>query len=103
MAYKEKRREERYYVDLVGMVVPADEIMKIIDVSLHGISVVGASELEVDHSVDITISIDDISVSVNAVVRNSIIWDGDYRYGMEISSPSDSWMDIVYSQMKRNR
>lgn len=103
MAYKEKRREDRYNVNMTCTIAPMSKDIKVVDVSLHGMSIVGDVDLSIDHSVDIRIKHEGNFMALRAVVRNSIIWDGDYRYGLEVIVSPESWLELVYSCMKSNK
>lgn len=104
MAYKEKRREERFNVDMRCIAGVDCVDMDVVDISLHGISIIGDADFKEEQPIDITVKCDNGGdIKLRAVVKNSIIWDGAYRYGTQIVQDSEEWMHLVYGYMIKNK
>lgn len=103
MAFKEKRREERFPVELECKISKDDVSMSVLDISLHGISISGMHQLNVDTHVDIILGSKEDPIGIGAVVRNAVTIGDKYRYGLEIMTVPDKWMNLVYSYMIANK
>lgn len=98
MAYKEKRRERRYKVHM-SCIVGNNEEMRVLDVSRHGISLLGSTMILEQEPVNIRVAADGFFVEIRAQVSNVTRADGKVRFGMEIVSSDSSWDDLIYSIM----
>lgn len=104
MAFKEQRREGRYRVDMRCMVLPAEEYVSLLDVSLHGASILGAVDFSHEQHVEILFDTNDgKSIRVDGVVRNAIEVGNNKRYGVEIFTVPDEWSDLVYKRMLESK
>ncbi len=103
MAFKEKRREERYHVDMMCIVEKEHEF-EVLDVSQHGISILGGKEYNMESSIDVGVEYGNGElIMVRGIIRNAVLLNGKHRYGLEITSHDDTWLHLVYAHMMDNK
>ena len=102
MAFKEKRREERFSVDIMCTVLD-DNNVRVLDISRHGIGLLGDVKLIEGKAVDLTINLDGEDMPIRGVVMNASEYNGQNRYGLEIVSHPETWLDLIYRHMLNNK
>lgn len=101
MAYKEKRREKRYAVDIPCIVSEVGD-MQILDVSRSGIGILGEAGLSEDKQICVTIYNDGDYIILFAHVMSMVEVENKVRYGLEIVSHNEPWLDLVYRVMMQS-
>lgn len=102
MAFKEKRREERYRVEMT-CTLPDNEEMEVLDISRHGLSLFGTVSLVSGEPIDINVNADGAILPIRAMIVNMTEIGDKIRYGLEIISHPEQWLDIIYTKMMNNR
>lgn len=105
MLFKEKRREKRYPSDLVCIENGATcETMHVIDVSVHGLSIICNKHYNCDQMLDLKVELLIVgNINVIAVVRNITWVSGLKRYGLEIIAVPEEWANFVCQLMDEER
>lgn len=103
MSYVDRRREERYSVDL-ECTAGIDKIhMKVNDISIHGLSIIGNATFYQLHEVEIEVQIKlSKSIQIRAVVRDCSYDNSGSRYGLEIFDIPKAWIKLVQKYARRN-
>lgn len=97
MAYKEKRREGRYTINLSCIVKPGDVNMTIHDISMHGLSILGNSKFDQYQQIDVSIEPENHEpLLVRGTIRNMIDIEDNTRYGLSIQDSPETWLQFVY-------
>ena len=103
MLFKEKRREKRYSPDLTCTILPSTEQLKVLDVSVHGLSIVSRAQYSIGQELKINVELILVGyISVSVVVRNLSKIHGKNRYGLEITTIPEPWVSFVYHIMAQN-
>lgn len=102
MAFKEKRREERFKVDMVCNIEDFGEI-NIVDISKGGVGLLGKEGLIEGKAVDLTIDLDGEQMPIRGVVVFCKEKESGVRYGVEIVKYPESWLNLIYRHMMKNR
>ena len=103
MSYVDRRREVRYCVDFSCIIHPDKIEMRVNDVSIHGISIIGGIKLYQLHSVTIEIKLGLWDkIKLKAIVRDCNL-DGDSnRYGLELFDMPKKWIKLVETYARKN-
>lgn len=98
MAYKEKRREKRFDVDMSCTVKGQSPCeMKVLNISKSGIAIWGSDALTDSGGIDLEVDVGGAVIPIRAVVCNVSRLEGKARYGMEIVQSPEQWLDIIYA------
>lgn len=96
MSYVDRRREVRYCVDFMCTAGVDKVEMKVNDISIHGISIIGSAIFYQLHAVDIDIKLSRFTqIQLHAVVRDCIETSNGFRYGLEIFDTPTKWLKLV--------
>lgn len=97
VGFREKRREKRYSPDLTCKILPDSEQMKVLDVSIHGLSIKSNMRIAIGGIVRIRVDLISLGhVDVDVLVRNKTKIRRSIRYGLEICTIPDVWINFVY-------
>lgn len=104
MSYTDRRREERYSVDL-SCTVGTDKVpMRVCDVSFSGVGVKGNVTLFQLHQVEVEIDIRigfSKHILLRGVVRDIQPMDDCTRYGLEVFDVPTKWIKFVQSNASK--
>lgn len=104
MSYVDRRREERYGVDLNCTVGPSRIPMKVCDVSLSGLGITGSAILYQLHQVEVEIDVHigfSNHILLRGVVRDVIPCNGYTRYCLEIFDTPNKWIKYVLNNASK--
>lgn len=100
MIFKEKRREKRYSPNLTCTILPNSEPMDVLDVSLHGMSIISDLVFSEGDLLDIQVELISVGyITVGVIIRNVTKLRGKNRYGLEINTIPEPWINFVYRLM----
>lgn len=103
MAFKEKRREERYNVEIPCVVGENEDVMYTRNISLHGVGIRGSLELYENTPVDIQVVVDGNPIPLRGLVVHSHNKNDEMIYGLEIIRTPEEWINLIYEHKKLNR
>lgn len=103
MNYLDSRREVRYCVDLMCTVGTNKIEMKVVDVSINSMSIVGNAIFYQLHTVDVDVMIEKYNhVRLHTVVRECVRDSSSSKYGLEIFNVPKKWVRLVESYARSN-